>query len=211
MKLRHRWRRRTTAVGLVCSLAVHGVVIALLFLLPWPVREPAPRVETLVVYLVPGGEVAAEVLPSAPPASSGPAVRTDMARQPDQAAAMIAALLRMAQAAHGAPGSSGAGGNVPSGAGSSALKDFIRAQVERRWQIEAGAPDMVVTLRLVIAADGSVLAAAVMEDPGRDLAKQSVTMAARNAALLSSPLQFPPGLDGAGELTVELNTRETRR
>ncbi len=35
--------------------------------------------------------------------------------------------------------------------------------------------------------------------------------AARNAALLSSPLQFPPGLDGAGELTVELNTRDTRR
>ncbi|MHB1207988.1 MAG: cell envelope integrity protein TolA [Rhodospirillaceae bacterium] len=201
--------------GLLYSLAVHGLVIAILLLLPWPVHDPAPPTETLVIDLVPGAPAGAATRDSETQAvTPTPAIRHTAKRPPEKITDSVAALLRMAQAAHGTAaagnGQSGAGQSVR-GAGGSTLKDFIRAQIERRWQIDVGAPDMVVTLRLVIAADGNVLAAAVLEDPGRDRAKQSVTMAARNAALLSSPLQFPPGLDGAGELTVELNTRDTRR
>jgi hypothetical protein len=223
VKLRRRWRRRTLGAGFLYSLALHVLIIVILLLLPWPERAPAPRVDVMIIDLVPGGAPGdggasdADSPPSPQPASPTPAIRTETPRPSEKSADTVAQLLRMAQAAHGAAaGVSGGNGQAgagqsPRGSGSSTLKDFIRAQIERRWQIEVGAPDMVVTVRLTIAADGSVLSAAVMEDPGRDFAKRSVTMAARNAALLSSPLQFPPGLDGAGELTVELNTRDTRR
>jgi outer membrane biosynthesis protein TonB len=172
----------------------------------------------MLVDLVPSGGAGDAGVAEAKPTPQPSATATPHSRRPmEKADDMVAALLRMAQAAHGAAQGS-SGGHGQSGAGSGArgpgsttLKDFIRAQIERRWQIDAGAPDMVVTLRVVLDADGAVLSAVVVEDPGLDLGKRSVAMAARNAALLSSPLQFPPGLDGAGEMTVELNTRDTRR
>ena len=199
--------------GLIYSLTIHGLVIAFLLLLPSSAHDPAPVADALVVDLVPGAPGGAAASDADTPTVT-PAIRETATRPPEKITDTVTALLRLAQAAHGATGGgsgqSGVGQSLR-GNGSSTLKDFIRAQIERRWQIDAGAPNMTVTLRLMIAADGSVLSAAVLEDPGRDRAKQSVTLAARNAALLSSPLQFPPDLGGAGELTLELNTRDTRR
>jgi hypothetical protein len=108
-----------------------------------------------------------------------------------------------------APQSYGAFGNT-------SLKDFIRAQVERRWQaiITDPAEHWVVSIRLVITADGTVIKSEVVPDPRHHENKRyaAVAQAARNAALLSSPLQLPPGTPAAMmDMVLELDTRDAVR
>ena len=238
---RRLWRRRGLSVGLLCSIAVHVVLVALIL---WPglkntLAEPLPA--ALIVDLVEGptsGADGAELAeaPAAPapaaPAAAAPASRSDAtpvstgakgAEAPPQppkgpeVAATVGDLLRGAEAAHGgaaaqvADNGSGVFDAVDAGGtGTTSLKDFIRVQIERRWQIDANAPDALVTLRLLIGSDGSVLFAEPMTDG--DKTYRALAIAARNAALLSSPLQFPRGTFAVtGEMIIDLNTRDTRR
>ncbi len=238
---RRRWRRRGMSVGLLCSLAVH---VALAALILWPGLKDtlaAPMRTALIVDLVEGptsgadgaelAEAPAAPAPAAPAAA--PASRSDAspvstgakgAEAPPQppkgpeVAANVGDLLRGAEAAHGgaAPQVADAGGSGvfdamdAGGTGTTSLKDFIRVQIERRWQIDPNAPDTQVTLRLLIGSDGSVLLAEPMADG--DKVYRALAIAARNAALLSSPLQFPRGTFAVtGEMIIDLNTRDTRR
>ncbi len=128
-------------------------------------------------------------------------------------------LLHGAEAAHGgaAPRTAdGAGGVLDAadagGTGTASLEDFIRVQITRRWQIGPDAPDAHVSLRIRIGRDGIVLAAVPVNDGGEDKVLHALAIAARNAALLSSPLQFPRGTFAiTGEMVVDLNTRDARR
>ena len=184
-----------------------------------------------------GAEVAegpAAAMSPTPPAAATPAGRTDAppvspaaksaearpTQPPAGDAATVGDLLRGAEAAHGgaaAPALDSGGSGVldasdAGGTGATSLKDFIRVQIERRWQIDPNTPDVLVTLRLVIASDGSVVLAEPMNDGGEDRVYRALALAARNAALLSSPLQFPRGTFAVtGEMIIDLNTRDTRR
>ena len=89
---------------------------------------------------------------------------------------------------------------------------FIRAQIERRWQFDGGRErEMVVQIRLRITADGVVESAQIVDDRATDAAFHAAAIGARNAALLSSPLQLPPGIFLAGDITVDLNTKDAVR
>ena len=98
------------------------------------------------------------------------------------------------------------------GTGTISLKDFLRVQIERRWQIDPSAPNVLVSVRLMIAADGSVMSAEPVNDSGPDKVMHALAISARNAALLASPLQFPRGTFAVtGEMVIDLNTRDARR
>ncbi|HLY54284.1 MAG TPA: hypothetical protein VKS60_01930 [Stellaceae bacterium] len=98
-----------------------------------------------------------------------------------------------------------------------AIKDFIRAQVERRWNLDRAAykaGDWSVSIHIVMAPDGTVNRAEIVDDPRfptnalfRDFARS-----ARNAVLLSSPLIIPPGAyDIAKDIVVDFDPRQLSR
>jgi len=106
---------------------------------------------------------------------------------------------------------------APSNRASYSVKDFIRAQIERRWNFDLeslGSGDATVTLHLVIDRGGGVTKAEIVWDRGRaaDAAYAELARSARNAALLSSPLKLPEGSEEAvGDLTLTMDAREVRR
>jgi outer membrane biosynthesis protein TonB len=109
----------------------------------------------------------------------------------------------LAAAGNGAAGGGGARYNV---------KDFIRAQIERHWRLDAGAlgTDFVVAIHVTLNRDGSVKSADIVDDPRyrASAAYQALARSARNAVLLSSPLDLPPGrYDEVADMTLNFNPR----
>ncbi|HMK68266.1 MAG TPA: hypothetical protein VK433_06945 [Stellaceae bacterium] len=106
---------------------------------------------------------------------------------------------------------------APADRTSYSVKDFIRAQIERRWNFDLaslGSGDAKVTLHLAVDASGAVTKAEIVWDRGRsdDPAYAELARSARNAALLSSPLKLPAGSEGAvGDLVLTMDAREVRR
>lgn len=75
--------------------------------------------------------------------------------------------------------------------------DAVRAQVERNWNIDAGAKDaanLVVEVRIQLEQDGTVRSATIVDSMryGADNYWRSMADSARRAVLLSSPLQGLP-------------------
>lgn len=237
-----RKRRSGMGAGLLLSLAGHGLAAALLLMWSDLHNVvPLPKF-ALIVDLVedlspgadapeqPAGPAPAAATPAAPPPTAATDTKTDAPTpkavetpRADPAAGSeapggVGDLLRGVEAAHtGASPSTGTAGGVfdaadAGGTGSASLEDFIRVQITRRWQIAPNAPDTQVRLMIRIIADGSILAVTPMSEAGEDRVLQAVITAARNAALLSSPLQFPRGtLSVSGDLVITLNTRDARR
>jgi outer membrane biosynthesis protein TonB len=92
------------------------------------------------------------------------------------------------------------------------VRDFIRAQIERHWRLDAGAPgaDLVVAIHVRLNRDGSVRRAEIVDDPRyrTSAAYQAIARSARNAVLLSSPLDLPPGrYDEVADMTLNFNPR----
>ena len=124
-------------------------------------------------------------------------------RQPDsdtKIAAMTSAL----------PGSSGEG--TP-GRG---LQDFIRAQVERRWNLDLatlGDSEFTVPIHVKLTKDGVVLKAEIVESSrSNDPAYREIAVSARNAVTLSSPIALPTGhYQDVMDMVLELNPRDTLR
>ncbi|MCX7280515.1 MAG: hypothetical protein NTX21_02900, partial [Alphaproteobacteria bacterium] len=91
-----------------------------------------------------------------------------------------------------APGGAGDG----SGEGNYALKDFIRAQILRRWLPDlsiAGARNMPVLVRIRLLKSG-VIDDVIIVDQQRfqaDKPFRNMALSARDAALLASPIQIP--------------------
>jgi hypothetical protein len=108
------------------------------------------------------------------------------------------------------PGSSGAG--TP-GRG---LKDFIRAQVERRWNLDLatlGDSEFTVPIHVKMTKDGVVLKAEIVNSSrSNDPAYREIAVSARNAVTLSSPIALPPGnYQDVMDMVLELNPRDTLR
>jgi outer membrane biosynthesis protein TonB len=98
-----------------------------------------------------------------------------------------------------------------------AVKDFIRAQVERRWILDdssAVAKNWTVSIRIGLDRDGRVLTAEIVADPRFDDngAYRDFALSARNAVLLSSPLLLPSGAyDIAKDIVVDFDSRQVSR
>jgi hypothetical protein len=95
------------------------------------------------------------------------------------------------------------------------VSDFLRAQVERRWSLDLKhARNVVILVHVKVARDGTVIEAEIA-DRARyttDAAWRAVALSARNAVLLSSPLNLPSGYFGGPiDVTLALNTRDMTR
>jgi outer membrane biosynthesis protein TonB len=220
--------------GVLLSLLLHGL---LLLAALWYVAHRPPLTDTQLrsfpVELVIGGTMGQA-------ASTAPATRLQVARphpesapvpegtspngtkEPeDELAARLRALaqLKTPDAAlpnadnSAAPGGSGDG----SGEGNYALKDFIRAQILRRWLPDMslpGARNMPVLVRIRLLKSG-VIDDVVIVNQERfvtDKIFRNMALSARDAALLASPIAWPPGrYDKTQTLTIDLDPKAVLR
>jgi hypothetical protein len=108
---------------------------------------------------------------------------------------------------------------LASGTGAAAygVKDYVRAQIERRWVVPETAlqrNDWVVRLRLEFAAAGRIARVEIIEDPRMvsDAGFRDFALSVRNAALLASPIALPERGDGLpAELVLEFNPRRVQQ
>jgi len=197
--------------GWTLSLALHlGVILLALWyvaarpLLPAPL--PTLPVELVALTPAPGPSGAAPA-----PRSGAPRPRTAAAPKPegvspqgteqpqDELSAKLRALAQLSapQTSLAIGGGNGEGG-AGNGNGAYGLRDFIRAQILRRWLpalSDAAAKAAVVHLKLNVSSSG-VISDIVIADEARmrtDALFHDMALSARNAALLASPIQMPPG------------------
>ncbi|MDA8229785.1 MAG: hypothetical protein M0006_00435 [Magnetospirillum sp.] len=97
------------------------------------------------------------------------------------------------------------------------VKDVVRAQIERHWNFDVatlGGRHVVVSIHVVLDAQGNVDSASIIEDPRyhSDPAYHALARSARNAVLVSSPVQLPPGTPSAlRDMVLDLDPRAALR
>ena len=90
----------------------------------------------------------------------------------------------------------GGGGGDGDGEGNYALKDFIRAQILRRWLPDLSIPgtrNMPVVVRIRLLKSGVIDDVAIVDQQRFHVDKvfRNMALSARDAALLASPIQIP--------------------
>jgi hypothetical protein len=94
------------------------------------------------------------------------------------------------------------------------LRDFVRAQVERRWNLnfgKLGKRKFSIALRVAMKKDGTIEKAEIIDRAryATDAVFRSIALSARNALLLSSPIPLPAGAyDDEMNFTLDLNPRD---
>jgi hypothetical protein len=97
------------------------------------------------------------------------------------------------------------------------VKDFLRAQIERRWNVNVGAlkpSGVTASIHLLLESDGSIIRAEIVPDPNHrnDAAYEDFARGVRNAALLSSPLTLLPGSYAiAKDIVIDFDARRLLR
>ncbi|MFO1247848.1 MAG: hypothetical protein U1E93_06430 [Alphaproteobacteria bacterium] len=205
--------RKDGGPGVLLSVLLHGLLLlmALWYVSHRPVLT-SDQLRALPVELVIGGTMSQG-------ASTAPAARLQVARPHPESAPVpegvsptgtkepvdeLSARLRaLAQLKSNdtalpnadnsaAPGGSGDG----SGEGNYALKDFIRAQILRRWLPDLsipGARNMPVLVRIRLLKSGVIDDVTIVDQDRfiNDKAFHNMALSARDAALLASPIQIP--------------------
>jgi outer membrane biosynthesis protein TonB len=96
------------------------------------------------------------------------------------------------------------------------VKDYIRAQVERRWNPDLAAlrnHEVSVPIHVEITSAGVVLKAEIVDTArAADPDYHEIAVSARNAVLLSSPIALPPGhYQDVMDMVLYLDPREALR
>jgi hypothetical protein len=97
------------------------------------------------------------------------------------------------------------------------VKDYVRAQVERRWNLDLSilhGRDFVIAIHVQMKRDGTITEAAIVDTQrtAADALYRTVALSARNAVLLSSPVALPAGrYSDTMDLILELNPRDVVR
>ncbi|HEX3485590.1 MAG TPA: hypothetical protein VHT51_11055 [Micropepsaceae bacterium] len=107
-----------------------------------------------------------------------------------------------------------AGNGAGRGKAAYSVKDYIRAQVERRWNLDTtalGKANFVIPIHVVLAADGALTQAEIVDQKRyiADAAYRFIAVSALNAVRLSSPFALPAGHEGVMDVTLDLNPRDT--
>jgi hypothetical protein len=234
METRAERLKKDGGPGALLSLLLHGVLVllALWYLGHRPAVTETP-LRILPVDLVIGGSMGQAV-------STAPAARLQVARprpesapvpegtspkgtkEPqDELSARLRALAQLKApdaALPNADNSAAPGGSGGSdGEGNYALKDFIRAQILRRWLPDLsipGARDMPVLVRVRLLKNG-VIDDVTIVDQQRfhvDKAFRNMALSARDATLLASPIQIPgTRYEKTQVLTISLDPRAVLR
>lgn len=222
---RERWG------GAACSLVLHGAaLLAAIWYVAHRPEIPQTVFRTLPVDLVIGGNLGqgsatpAARLQATPPRPATSPVQTgtnpQATREPkDELSAKLRALSQMASADTALPqpdNGSGAGG-AGGGDGNYALKDFIRAQILRHWLPNLdirGARDLPVLVQVRLLRSGVIDDVTILDQDRfqNDGAFRNMALSARNAAMLASPIQLPPGRYArVTVLTIDLNPKAVLR
>jgi hypothetical protein len=205
--------RKDGGPGVLLSVLLHGLLLCVAL---WYVQHrPAlmeNQIRALPVELVIGGSMGQN-------SSASPATRLQVARphpesaprpegvrpkgieQPeDELSAKLRALAQLKSADTALPNAdvstmpgAGTGGD---GEGNYALKDFIRAQILRRWLPDLslpGARNMPVGLRIRLLKTGIIDEVTILDQARMhtDAVFRDMALSARDAALLASPIQIP--------------------
>jgi hypothetical protein len=97
------------------------------------------------------------------------------------------------------------------------LRDFIRAQVERRWILNLsliGKINFNIPIHLQMTAKGVVTKADIVDQARfkKDSLYRQIALSARNAVLLSSPFALPDGdYSDKMDIVIDLNSRDVLR
>jgi hypothetical protein len=167
----------------------------------------------------PRTELASLVPPAAPkPLEPIPPSARPVEPVPDALDSKLQALSKLrAPSANPRAGAAANGGGAQPGPGGYSVKDYVRAQVERRWNLdlsELGSREFVIAIRVVLHRDGTVDTVDILDQTRflGDAVFRSIALSARNAILLSSPIALPAGDYGeVMELTLNLDPRDTVR
>jgi hypothetical protein len=226
--------RKDRGPGAILSLLLHG---ALLLLVLWYLGHRPALTETelhaLPVELVIGGSLgqdsgptkAAQLQVARPHPESAPVregTNPSGTKEPqDELSAQLRALAQLKtpqatlpNADNSAMPGSGGGGD---GEGNYALKDFIRAQILRRWLPDLslpGARDMPVLVKLRLLKSGVIDDVGIVDQARfhTDKIFRNMALSARDAALLASPIQIPGvHFDKTQTLTIDLDPKAVLR
>ena len=227
-------RRKNLVVALSCSIALHGAALPLFllanapknvaFAIPIDIVELAdetagpPQPDTAPVPVQQAGK------PSTPAAEPAGASRSNA--RPDDLEAKLNALAKLRQSSLdtrraentlGLSHTAAMRDDMPGPSATLAVRDFIRAQVERRWTPDLaalGRRNFSVLIYVEITGAG-VVRRAEIADPARsnsDGVYRAIALSARNAVLLSSPFALPAGrYSELMDFTLRLDTEEARR
>jgi len=227
-------RKKVRGPGAALSLLLHGL---LLFLALWYVGHrpslPDTGPHALPVELVIGGTLgqdsspaqAAQLQVAKPHPESAPVpegTRPNGTKQPeDELSAKLRALAQLKTPDTALPNADNSaapnGGGGGTGDGNTALKDFIRAQILRRWLPDLalpGARDMPVLIRVRLLKSGVIDDVAILDQARyhRDKIFRDMALSARDAALLASPIQLPSGrYEKSQTLTIDLDPKAVLR
>jgi hypothetical protein len=235
---------RESAPGIVVSLLLHLLVALSVVLLMMrtahpPSSSPAIVPVDVVIRLAeqtqsPAARVKAPVpvprtgglhseVQSSPRPFEGTAANKAKPVPLDDLDAKLRALARLRQpsktlpALDNAPASDAAGPASQSGDASYSVRDYVRAQAERRWNLDfskIGRRRFAIPIHVVMRADGTIVEADVVDKQraAQDAVYRSVALSARNAILLSSPILFPAGqFSDNVEMTLVFNPRDMMR
>ncbi len=236
-------RRGPEAMGFAASATLHGLVLLwILIAAPFgshgsggvrfvpidvvfetaPAKTPPPQPQAAAAGELGAPQAQASNPANAPPlpaSSPTPAGAGPLQDRPpaDALEAKLEALAQLRQpettqsiSAEIPTNDDGVGGR----AGPPGLKDFIRAQVERRWNLNLaslGNANLFVPIDVKITAKGVILKAEIVENARfDDPAYREVAVSARNAVLLASPIALPAGqYQNVMEMVLYLNPRDT--
>ncbi len=235
---------REVGPGVVGSVLLHAIIACLVLLLivrtaSVPPSALAPFVPVEIVRLAaqttspvhetvkaprPRAAGASREIPTSPrrPVTVSPSAR----RAPlDDLEIRLKALAKLRQPEtenplpdNGASDATATGAGAANGERSAySIKDYLRAQVERRWSLDLsklGGRSLVVPIHVIIARSGEIKAADIVERgrSANDAAYREIALSARNAVLLSSPIQWPAGVPRKEiEITLRLNPRDVLR
>ena len=239
------WRKAALedGPGLAASLLLHGLIVLAILLV---VMDRASHTVPPAFRLVPIDLVRLGENTTSPQAEQKAVVPQQRAAKPQQAAsptdeslsptgrksppldtldAKLRALARLRQPpsvlkvenGQGASNVDAANDGTPGNRAAYSIRDYVRAQVERRWSLnlaKLGAREYSIPIRIVMKADGSIVLSEIvdMERAKHDALYRDVAISARNAVTLSSPIALPPGdYPKTMHMVLNLNPRDTLR
>jgi hypothetical protein len=229
-----KWRDGIV-VGLLCSAVLHGLILALWFVLTrepkddsayFPVEialaDQTASPQQPVEAIVPQQKAGAPSSPAAEPRGATPSNK-----RPDDLEIKLHTLAKLRQPSldthlsernTGLSRMSATSDDAATGSyATNAVRDFIRAQVERRWSLDLstlGSKNFSVLIRIEITSAGVINRAEVVENAtfNADKVYRAVAFSARNAVLLSSPVALPSGhYNDVMDFTLDLSTKEALR
>jgi len=108
-------------------------------------------------------------------------------------------------------------GAAPGAVTAYSVRDYIRAQILRRWVFDfstLGNRNVSIPLHVALTGKGVVITAEILNRQRyvTDRIYRDVALSARNAVLLSAPFKLPEGAPRDGiDFTIDLNPRDTLR